>query len=121
MKKLETYEVDFIRETYPDPAWLVQDIAEKLEISHQTVHNYAKKLGVIRPRKSIRTPSRDWETLYYARESKATYEEAADAAGMSVKGAQAAMGKMLAMSEAERIVRWNKYRTRHGLPLFTKC
>lgn len=120
MKKLESYEIDFIKETYTDPAWQVGDIARKLEVCQHTISNYAKALGLKRPC-IIRTPEADWEAIYYGRKSGIKYEPLADQVGVSVAGAKKIMAKMIAMSEAERIVRWNLYRRKHGRPLFSKC
>lgn len=121
MNKLESYEIDFIRETYPDPEWLVDDIAEKLEMCPQTIRKYAALLGVTRPPAVIRTPSHDWEAIYYARQRRIAYEDIAEQVGVSVEGAKAAMRRMVSMTEAERIIRWNLYRKKNGKPLLTKC
>lgn len=122
MKQIDSTDIDFIVETYPDTAWPIPKIAEKLLISEQTVRNYAKKMQLKRTKaKRARTPKNDWETLYYARLSRLTYEESAEAAGMDVESAKYAMKRMLELTESQRILAWNKYRKAHGMPLFTKC
>ena len=44
-----TYEIDFLRDTYPDSEWTVEQIAEKLERSRFAVKFMAKRIGVNRP------------------------------------------------------------------------
>ena len=43
-------DLDFIAETYPDPAWEILEIAEKLDLSERQVHRIARdKLRLNRP------------------------------------------------------------------------
>lgn len=122
MRRLEEYELDFIRETAPDPNWSLDEIAEKLQRSVPTIRTHAKAMGIdIESKPTIKVPSVDWESIYYARQSGATYEKAAQEAGCSVPYAKRVVSKMIRMTEAERILIWNAYRKKHGMPLFTKC
>lgn len=43
-------DLDFIAETYPDPAWEIREIAEKLDLNKRQVHRIARyKLRLNRP------------------------------------------------------------------------
>lgn len=125
MRKLDDVDVQFIRETYELPEWTALSIAEKLECTQQTVSKHARKMGLKRPKRSrgehISSSLQDWEYLYYAIMSGLPYQDAASVCVMTRAQANSAMLKMLHMTEAERIIKWNLYRVRNGMPLFTKC
>lgn len=120
MRSLEETDLAFIRETYPDPSWTLIQIAEKLDKSDSTVLRAARRMGLSRPDK-FQCPNVDWETIWYSYLSCRSYKKVEEQTGISQKAAIKAVRRMKEMTEAERIMRWNRYRVKHDMPLFTKC
>lgn len=120
MNALESYELDFIRETYPDPSWTLVQIAEKLDRPDNTVLYAARRMGLSRPEK-FHVPQIDWEAIWYSYLSCKSFKKVQDETGVDQRSVLKAVKRMKEMTEAERIIRWNRYRVKHGMPLFTKC
>lgn len=122
MRAIDNTDMAFIKATYADPDWHVDDIAEKLGISGATVRKYGRQFGKKRSSaQRPKAPRTNWEALWFARQSGLGYEKVAEQVGMHPVTAKSAMRRMLDMTEAERIITWNLYRKSKGMPLFTKC
>lgn len=113
---LESYELDFIRETFTDPNWSTAAIANKIERCALTVTKYGKLMGLSRPNSEI---THDWPSIWYAHQANQSYAETARALGISRQVVCYAMRQMILMGTEKRLIRWNKYALKHGREPYT--
>lgn len=121
MRELNSTDVDFIREVYKLPEWGVKRISETLEVSQGTVNIIAASIGYKRRDLSVKKPRENWEEFWYAALYYESTKKAAEELGKSYQTVEYAIRQMSKIGEAGRLLLWNRYREKHGMPLFTKC
>lgn len=118
---LESYEVDYIKEMASKRSWSVELLANKLDRPEREIKEIVLSLGIKVKVEGLRVTQRSWEDLWYAYLTHGKVSDAAKELSFRYDKACAAIKRMSLMTEAERIVKWNIYRQKHGMPLFTKC
>jgi hypothetical protein len=104
----------FLRETYSDPSWPLEMIAETLEVDDmRKIFDEARRLGLNRgPR--VYTPRFDWERCWRLRQDGMSYDSIGATLGVTGKACWYAVKRMRAMSDEDRQLVWLRYRRVNG-------
>lgn len=112
------YEREFIAETFAQH-WPVSAIAHKLERPTVTIESIIRGMGLKRDSHGVKTPQKDWPSIWFAYQANASYAETARAMDMSRQVVAYAIQAMILMGTEQRLIRWNKYAVKHGRDLYT--
>jgi len=110
---MDEIDVQFIAETYPDPAWPVIVIAHKLDMTKGRVETAAKRLGL--RREEVRTPSIDWRKIWHQRQAGSSCASIANELSCSESGVEYAVNAMTNMSPEQREQAWLRYERKQAI------
>lgn len=118
MNEVEDYEIDFVAETFAQH-WPISAIARKLERPVVTIDSIVRKLGLERDSRGVKTPQKDWPSIWYAYRETGDLGETARALKVSKPAVRYAVLTMMKLSDEQRLVRWNKYAVTNGREMYT--